>query len=213
MNRRFVGRLAGLLCASACLFSAVVPLSAQAAAEAPDQLVERLSNETLQRIKSNSSIKAGDTASVMRLVDEKIMPHVNFARMTSSAVGPTWRQATPAQKKALEDEFKKLLVRTYAGALAQVSDQKVEMKPMRARPDDTDVLVRSEIVGRGDPIQLDYRLVKGSDNEWKIYNINVLGIWMVDTYRSQFAQEINSGGLDGLIKTLADRNKQLAGRS
>ncbi len=213
MNRRFIGRLAGLFCAGAWLFSAAVPQLAQAAGEAPEQLVQRLSTETLERIKSDPSVKAGDTASVMRLVDEKIMPHVNFARMTSSAVGPSWRQASAAQKKSLEDEFKKLLVRTYAGALAQVSDQKVELKPMRARPDDTDVLVRSEIVGRGDPIQLDYRLVKGSDGDWKIYNINVLGIWMVDTYRSQFAQEINSGGLDGLIATLAARNKQMAGRN
>ncbi len=213
MNRRFIGRLAGLVCTSALLFSAAAPQLAQAAGEAPDQLVQRLSSETLDRIKNDSSIKAGDTASVMQLVDQKIMPHVNFARMTSSAVGPTWRQASTAQKNALQDEFKKLLVRTYAGALAQVSDQKVVLKPMRAQPDDTDVLVRSEIVGRGDPIQLDYRLVKGSDGDWKIYNINVLGIWMVDTYRSQFAQEINSGGLDGLIATLATRNKQLAGRS
>ncbi|MEO9102112.1 MAG: ABC transporter substrate-binding protein [Burkholderiales bacterium] len=212
MNRRFIGRLAGLLCTGAWLFSAAAPQLAQAAGEAPDQLVQRLSSETLDRIKTDPTIKAGDTVSVMRLVDQKIMPHVNFTRMTSSAVGPTWRQASAAQKKALEDEFKKLLVRTYAGALAQVSDQKVDIKPMRARADDTDVLVRSEIVGRGDPIQLDYRLVKGSDGDWKIYNINVLGIWMVDTYRSQFAQEINSGGLDGLIATLSARNKQLAGR-
>ena len=211
MNRRFIGRFAAALCASTVLFAGL-PTLAEAAGEAPEVLVKRLSEETLDRIKNDSSIKAGDTAAVMRLVDEKIMPHVNFARMTSSAVGPTWRQATPAQKKSLEDEFKKLLVRTYAGALAQVSDQKVEMKPMRARPDDTDVLVRTEIVGRGDPIQLDYRLVKGPDGDWKIYNFNVLGIWMVDTYRSQFAQEINSGGLDGLIKTLSERNRTLANR-
>ena len=214
MNRRSLARLATALCASALTATAVVvPSLAQAADEAPQALVKRLSEETLDRIKSDSSIKSGDTAAVMRLVDEKIMPHVNFARMTSSAVGPMWRQASAAQKKSLEDEFKKLLVRTYAGALSQVtSDQRVEMKPTRAQSGDTDVLVRTEIVGRGDPIQLDYRLVKGSEGDWKIYNFNVLGIWMVDTYRSQFAQEINSGGLDGLIKTLAERNRSLANK-
>ena len=214
MNRRSIARYASAVCASALLVGVVaLPNIARAADEAPEALVKRLSDETLKRIKTDSSIKAGDTAAVMKLVDEKIMPHVNFARMTSSAVGPMWRQASAAQKKSLEDEFKKLLVRTYAGALAQVtSDQQVQLKPTRAQPGDTDVLVRTEIVGRGDPIQLDYRLVKGSDADWKIYNFNVLGIWMVDTYRSQFAQEINSGGLDGLIKTLADRNKSLAAR-
>ena len=211
MKRRFFGQVAAALCAGTTFFFAAAPL-AQAADEAPDALVKRVSTEVLDRIKSDPSLKAGDTARVMALVDEKVMPHVNFARMTSSAVGPTWRQATPGQKEQLQDEFKKLLVRTYAGALAQVSDQTVELKPMRARPDDTDVLVRSEIVGRGEPIQLDYRLVKGPDGDWKIYNINVLGIWMVDTYRSQFAQEINSGGLDGLIATLAERNRTLASR-
>ncbi len=214
MNRRSVARHAAAFCASALFASAIaVPTIAQTANESPEALVKRLSDETLKRIKTDSSIKSGDTAAVMNLVDEKIMPHVNFARMTSSAVGPTWRQASPAQKKSLEDEFKKLLVRTYAGALTQVtSDQQVQLKPMRAQPGDTDVLVRTEIVGRGDPIQLDYRLVKGSEGDWRIYNFNVLGIWMVDTYRSQFAQEINSGGLDGLIKTLAERNKSLAAR-
>ena len=209
MNRRFLGRLAASLFAAFAIAGG--PL-AHAAGEAPDAMIKRLSTEVLDSIKGDAAIKSGDNSRVMALVDQKIMPHVNFARMTSSAVGPQWRQATPEQKQRLQDEFKTLLVRTYAGALAQVSDQKVDIKPMRARADDTDVLVRSEIVGRGDPIQLDYRLVKGSDGDWKIYNINVLGIWMVDTYRSQFAQEINSGGLDGLIATLSARNKQLAGR-
>jgi phospholipid transport system substrate-binding protein len=139
-------------------------------------------------------------------VDSKIMPNVNFQRMTASAVGPAWRQATPEQRQRLQQEFKVLLVRTYSGALAQISDEQVQMKPMRSAPTDTDVVVRSEIRGRGDPIQLEYRLEK-TDTGWKIYNLNVLGVWLVETYRSQFAQEINANGVDGLITSLAARNK------
>jgi phospholipid transport system substrate-binding protein len=137
------------------------------------------------------------------------MPNVNFQRMTASAVGPAWRQASPEQQKRLQDEFKTLLVRTYAGALSQVDDQVITMKPMRNAPGDNEVVVRSEIRGRGDPIQLEYRLEKtaGQGTGWKIFNLNVLGVWLVETYRSQFAQEINAKGLDGLIATLAERNR------
>jgi phospholipid transport system substrate-binding protein len=129
--------------------------------------------------------------------------------MTSSAVGPAWRQATPEQQKRLQEEFKILLVRTYAGALSQISDQTISMKPMRASPEDKEVLVRTEVKGKGDPIQLEYRLEKtpGQGAGWKIYNLNVLGVWLVETYRSQFAQEVNAKGLDGLIASLAERNK------
>jgi phospholipid transport system substrate-binding protein len=129
--------------------------------------------------------------------------------MTASAVGPAWRQATPEQQKRLQDEFKILLVRTYAGALSQVSTQTIAMKPLRASPEDKEVLVRSEIKGAGDPIQLDYRLEKtpGQGAGWRIYNLNVLGVWLVETYKSQFSQEINAKGLDGLITSLSDRNK------
>ena len=137
------------------------------------------------------------------------MPNVNFARMTAAAVGPAWRQATPEQKTRLQQEFKTLLVRTYSDALAQVSDQTISVKPLRASPDDTDVLVRTEVRGKGDPIQLDYRLEKtaGQGLGWKIYNLNVLGVWLVETYRSQFAEQINAKGLDGLIAMLTERNK------
>jgi len=146
---------------------------------------------------------------VIALVDSKIMPNVDFQRMTASATGPAWRKATPEQQKRLQDEFKILLVRTYAGALAQVSDQEVAMKPLRASPEDKELVVRTEIRGRGEPIQLDYRLVKTPSQGagWKIYDLNVLGVWLVDTYRGQFAQEINARGMDGLITTLAERNK------
>ena len=152
---------------------------------------------------------------VVSLVDAKIMPNVNFQRMTASAVGPGWRQATPEQQKRLQEEFKTLLVRTYAGALAQVSDQVIAMKPLRAAADDNEVIVRTEVKGHGDPIQLDYRLEKtaGQGAGWKIYNLNVLGVWLVETYKSQFAQEINAKGIDGLITALADRNKSNAGNA
>jgi phospholipid transport system substrate-binding protein len=208
LQRRSLGRmaLAGLLLAGAAV-SFVRP--AYAADEAPDALVKRISTDVLETIKSDKSIKAGDIGKIMVLVDTKIMPNVNFQRMTSSAVGPAWRQATPEQQKRLEEEFKTLLVRTYAGALDQVSDQVVSVRPFRGSLDDKEVLVRTEVRGSGDPVQLDYRLEKtaGDGAGWKIYNINVLGVWLVDTYRTQFSQQINSKGIDGLIAALAARNK------
>ena len=186
-----------------------MPVAAVAADDAPDAVIKQLSTDVLETIKADKAIQAGDTGRIMTLVDNKIMPNVNFARMTAAAVGPAWRQATPEQKTRLQQEFKTLLVRTYSGALAQVSDQTISVKPLRASPDDTDVLVRTEVRGKGDPIQLDYRLEKtaGQGLGWKIYNLNVLGVWLVETYRSQFAEQINAKGLDGLIAMLTERNK------
>jgi phospholipid transport system substrate-binding protein len=180
--------------------------------EAPDALVRRLSTEVLDAIKSDKAIQAGDIAKVIALVESKVLPHINFERMTASSVGPGWRQATPEQRKRLQEEFKTLLVRTYAGALTQVTDQVIAVKPLRAAPEDKEVIARSEVKGRGDPIQLDYRLEKtpGQGAGWKIYNINVLGVWMVETYKSQFVAEINAKGLDGLITSLTERNKSNA---
>lgn len=192
---------------------AVMPLSsALAADEAADALIKRLSTEVLDSIKADKQIQAGDLSRVVALVDRLIMPNVNFGRMTASAVGRNWRQATPEQQKRLQEEFKILLVRTYAGALAQVKDQSIAMKPMRAGEQDQEVVVRSEVRGHGDPIQLDYRLEKtpGQGAGWRIYDLNVLGVWLVDTYRSQFAQEISAKGVDGLIATLSERNKSNA---
>jgi phospholipid transport system substrate-binding protein len=190
-------------------------LQARAEDEAPDALIKRLSAEVLDSIKGDKAIRGGDLTRVIALVDAKILPNLDFARMTASSVGPAWRQATPDQQKRLQDEFKTLLVRTYAGALGQVSDQTIAMKPLRASPEDKEVVVRSEIKGGGDPIQLDYRLVKtpGQGAGWKIYNINVLGVWLVESYKSQFASEINAKGLDGLIATLVERNKANAKKS
>jgi len=183
--------------------------SAKAQDEAADAFIKRMSTEVLDVIKADKSMRGGDIAKVVVLVDTRIMPHVDFQRMTASAVGPGWRQASPEQQKRLQDEFKILLVRTYSGALSQISDQVIAMKPLRASPEDKEVVVRSEVRGSGDPIQLDYRLEKtpGQGTGWRIFNINVMGVWLVETYKSQFAQEINAKGVDGLIDSLAARNK------
>ena len=211
MNRRELGRAA---LAAGTVYALGLPLAALAADETPDALIKRLSEDVLNTVRADKAIQAGDIDKVIALVDKTVMPNVNFRRMTAAAVGPGWRQATPEQQKRLQDEFKVLLVRTYAGALAQVSDQTVRIKPMRAAADGKDVLVRTEIVGKGDPIQLDYRLEKtpGEGAGWKIYNLNVLGVWLVETYRSQSAQEINAKGIDGLIDTLVARNKSNAAK-
>lgn len=188
-----------------------LPLAVHAAdASAPDTLIRQLSLETIETVKSDKAIQGGDVQKIVQLVDSKVMPHVNFQRMTASAVGRYWRQASPEQQKRLQEEFKALLMRTYAGALTQVKEQTVALKPLRASPDDTEVVVRTEVRGKGDPIQLDYRLEK-SGNVWKIYDVNVLGIWLADQYRNSFAQEIGANGIDGLIKALADRNAKAGG--
>ena len=194
--------LAALLMTTAGAFS----LPALAQEEAPDALVKRISADVLATIKSDAAIQAGDVNRIITLVDTKIMPNVNFTRMTSSVVGRYWRQATPEQQKQLQDEFKTLLVRTYSGALGEVKDQTLSFKPTRMKAEDTEVIVRSEVKGKGEPIQLDYRLEKSGDS-WKIYDLNVLGVWLVETYRTQFSQEINAKGIDGLIAALAQRNK------
>ena len=176
------------------------------AVKAPDVLIKEVSGDVIESVKADKSIQTGDVQKVIALVDAKVMPHVNFQRMTASSVGRYWRQATPEQQKSLQDEFKVLLVRTYSGALAQVRDQSVQLKPMRNGADDSEVVVRTEVRGKGDPIQLDYRLEKTADG-WKIYDVNVLGVWLVENYRNSFAQDISAGGIDGLITKLVERNK------
>jgi phospholipid transport system substrate-binding protein len=175
-------------------------------------LLKRLSAEVMATIKADPAIQAGSPGRIIALVDGKIMPNVNFTRMTASVVGRHWSQATPEQRKQLQDEFKTLLVRTYSGALGEVKDQTLTFRPMRSKPEDVEVVVRSEVRGMGDPIQLDYRLEKVG-TEWKIYDINVLGVWMVETYRTQFAQEISAKGVNGLIASLVQRNSANAART
>lgn len=210
MQRRVFHRLL-----AACAGAAVILVQAftpvWAADEDADVMIHKLSTEVLDSIKADTAIKSGDISRLITLVDTKIMPNVNFQRMTAASVGPGWRQATPEQKKRLQEEYKILLVRTYAGALSQVSDMSVSLKPLRATPEDKEVVVRTEVRGKGnpEPVQLDYRLEKtpGEGKGWKIYNLNVMGVWLVETYRSQFAQEVNTKGIDGLIASLVERNK------
>jgi phospholipid transport system substrate-binding protein len=190
-----------LLCALALV--AAAPARADTA---PDELIRQVSTEVIDTVKSDKAIQAGDVSRIVALVDAKVMPHVNFQRMTASAVGRNWRSATPEQQKRLQEEFKILLVRSYSGALTQVKDQTVQLKPLRANPGDTEVVVRTEVRGKGEPIQLDYRMEKAGDS-WKIYDVNVLGVWLVEQYRTSFNQEISSGGIDGLIAKLSERNK------
>lgn len=183
---------------------------AAVAQEAPDVFIKRISQEVLETAKSDKDIQNGNQQKILDVVQSKILPNVDFQRMTALAAGRYWREATPDQQKRLTEEFRDLLVYTYAGAIAQIRDQQLEFKPMRNDPSDTDVEVRSQVVQqRGEPIQLNYRLAKAG-NTWKIYDLNVLGAWLVETYKGNFASEISKGGIDGLIKTLAERNKKLS---
>ena len=195
--------------AALAVLGSLLPAAQAQAPEAPDVLVVRISTDVIETAKADKSIQAGDVQKIILLVDAKVMPSVNFKRMTASAVGRFWRQATPEQQQKLQDEFKTLLVRSYAGALRQVKDQTVQLKPMRAKPEDEEVVVRTEIRGKGEPIQLDYRLEK-TPAGWKIFDVNVLGVWLVENYRSSFAAEIGTGGIDGLIAKLADMNSKAA---
>jgi phospholipid transport system substrate-binding protein len=176
----------------------------------PDALVRQISTEVIDTVKADKEIQAGNLGRIIALVDAKVMPHVNFQRMTAIAVGRAWRTATPDQQKRLLDEFKTLLVRTYSGALTQVKDQTVQLRPLRAAADDPEVVVRTEVKGKGDPIQLDYRLEK-TPAGWKIYDVNVLGVWLADTsFKSQFAPIVANSGIDGLIGNLAELNRRAA---
>jgi len=181
--------------------------TAPGAQTAPDVLVRTLASDVLDTIRADKSLQSGDPAKLNQLVDQKILPFVNFEKMTQLAVGRGWRQASPEQRQALTREFRTLLVRTYSGAVSQVRDHQVQLRPFKMAPADTDVVVRTNAVAsRGDPIQIDYRLEK-TDTGWKIYDVNILGVWLVENYRNAFASEISQSGVDGLIKSLAERNK------
>lgn len=183
---------------------------AQVAVTPPDELIKQISTSVVESIQKDPALQEGDIDKLIKLVDERVMPNVNFTRMTSSAVGRPWRDATPEQRTQLTQEFKLLLVRTYAGAFSQAKNVKLSFKPLRAAPEDNEVVVRTNVVPpRGEAIQLDYRLERGASS-WKIYDVNVLGVWLVQNYRNTFAEEINRGGVDGLIKTLKQKNTELA---
>ena len=201
------------LCSAFLVSGLPASVLAQASEENADAFIRRITTETLDLVKADKTLRNGDPARIMQLVDSKLMPHVNFRRMTALATGPSWRKASPEQQKRLQDEFKTLLVRTYSGALSQVSDQTVFVKPLRPGQDDRNLVVSTEVRGKGDPIQLDYRLEKtpGEGAGWLIYDLNVLGVWLIENYRVQFTKELSAGGIDGLINSLAERNKANAG--
>ena len=198
--------------ATTCLFAVGSPALAQTMT--PDALVRKVTEDVLATVKTDTDIKSGNISKIQSLVESKVLPYVNFQKMTASAVGRNWSQASPEQQKAITDEFRQLLIYTYSGALKDVSDQRVEYRPFRADPADTTVQVDTRIVNPrgGEPIQLNYKLEKAGP-EWKIIDVNVLGVWLVENYRNSFQQEVSRGGIDGLLKSLTAKNKQLASSS
>ena len=177
--------------------------------DTPDGLVKLVVDDVMNTIKNDKAIQSGDLRKINALVDQKILPHSNFQKTTQLSMGRNWAKASPQQQTQITQEFKTLLIRIYGGALAQVKDQKVQYKPFRAAADDTDVIVKTAVIGKGEPIQLDYRLEKTA-NGWKVYDINILGAWLVESYRNQFNDQISKGGIDGLIQFLQQRNNALS---
>jgi phospholipid transport system substrate-binding protein len=205
--------LKNLLQALALTGSLLLATGGAAAQGTPDALVRQISNDVLTAARTDAAIQGGDVNRIIALVDTKVMPSVNFEVMTRSAVGPQWRGATAEQRTQLQAEFKTLLVRVYAGALTQLKDQAVEITKTLPVRGSTQVVVQSEVRGSGEPIKLDYRLDRPADAPtapWKIIDVNVGGIWLVQSYRSQFAQELSQGGIPQLLSTLAQRNKSAA---
>ncbi|HJV73735.1 MAG TPA: ABC transporter substrate-binding protein [Noviherbaspirillum sp.] len=188
--------------------------SAAAAAtpmEAPDVLVKRVTREVMEAATSDKAIQGGDRRRIQQVVEEKILPHLDFERTTALTVGRHWRATTPEQRQRLIGEYRALLMHTYAGAMSQINDQKLEYKPLRMNPDDTETEVRFQVrqPRRDEPVQVSYRMVKTPDG-WKIYDVNVLGVWLIETYKASFSDIINRDGVDGLIDTLTEKNRSLA---
>lgn len=192
------------------LFLFVGSVSAQTVDQStPDGLIKTVVSDVMASVKSDPEIQKGNIPRIVELVDKKIVPYTDMRRTTEMAMGPNWKKATPEQQAQLVSEFKNLLIRTYSGALSQLRDQTIQFKPLRAAPDDKEVVVKTVVIGRGDPIPLDYRLEKTA-NGWKVYDMNIMGVWLVEAYRNQFANQISQNGVEGLVKFLQDRNKQLA---
>ncbi|HXR56759.1 MAG TPA: ABC transporter substrate-binding protein [Casimicrobiaceae bacterium] len=199
-RRAVIGALR--LCAMLAALVAV-PAFAQ---EAPDALVKRVSQEALSIIKSDARVQAGDQAHIRDLIEAKIAPHFDMDRMTALAAGRAYRQATPEQRKRLADEFKSLLIRTYANALNQYRDQTISYEPLRAEPNSTEVTVRTQVNRPGQtPVSIDYSMEK-TPSGWKAYDVIVGGVSLVTNYRDEFTQQLRQGGIDGLINALAAKN-------
>jgi phospholipid transport system substrate-binding protein len=176
---------------------------------APDALIKMVVSDVMASVKADPDIQKGNIPKIVELVEKKIVPYTDMRRTTEMAMGPNWKKATPEQQNQLVMEFKNLLIRTYSGALSQLRDQTVQFKALRAAPDDKEVVVKTVVLGRGDPVPLDYRLEK-TDKGWKVYDMNIMGVWLVEAYRNQFSNQISQNGIDGLVKFLQERNKQLA---
>jgi len=192
------------------LFLFVGSVLAQAVDQSsPDALIKTVVSDVMASVKSDPEIQKGNIPRIVDLVEKKIVPYTDMRRTTEMAMGPNWKKATPEQQSQLIGEFKNLLIRTYSGALSQLRDQTIQFKPLRAAPDDKEVVVKTVVIGRGDPVPLDYRLEKTASG-WKVYDMNIMGVWLVEAYRNQFANQISQNGVEGLVKFLQDRNKQLA---
>ena len=198
----------------ALVVSSLFLMAGMALAQAPDQstpdgLIKTVVSDVMASVKSDPEIQKGNIPRIVDLVEKKIVPYTDMRRTTEMAMGPNWKKATPEQQIQLVSEFKNLLIRTYSGALSQLRDQTVQFKALRAAPDDQEVVVKTVVLGRGDPVPLEYRLEKTA-NGWRVYDMNIMGVWLVEAYRNQFANQISQNGIDGLVKFLQERNKQLA---
>jgi phospholipid transport system substrate-binding protein len=193
------------------VFALCTAISAHAAdQEAPDVLIKRLSNEMLEMIKSDKALRAGNTRRVQEVVEEKLLPHVNFRRTTALTVGHHWRDADPQQQQQLIDEFRNLLIHTYSGALSQVGDQRLQVRPLRGPVSDDDVESQSQVIQSGrEPVQVNYRMEKTQEG-WKIYDVSVFGAWLTQAYKNTFSAEVSRSGIEGLIRLLSEKNRQLA---
>jgi phospholipid transport system substrate-binding protein len=195
-----------------CAATALVVQAAAAQSAAPDALVRSVTDEVIGIIKQDKDIQAGNRQKTIALVEQKVLPHFDFARMTALALGPNWRKATPEQQQLLVEQFRALLVRTYSTALSAYRNQVIDVKPPRAQPNDTEVVVRSEVKQSGaEPVTIDYSMAKAPGG-WKVYDLAVNGASLVTTYRETFATEVRNGGIDGLIKSLSAKNQQLAAK-
>jgi len=206
---RIFKKLTKSLAAGLLLISGVVFAQIPDQTTAPDALIKMVVSDVMASVKSDPEIQKGNIPRVVDLVEKKIVPYTDMRRTTEMAMGPNWKKATPEQQNQLVMEFKNLLIRTYSGALSQLRDQTVQFKILRAAPDDKEVVVKTVVLGRGDPVPLDYRLEK-TDKGWKVYDMNIMGVWLVEAYRNQFSNQISQNGIDGLVKFLQERNKQLA---
>jgi phospholipid transport system substrate-binding protein len=182
-------------------------LAQDAAEDAPDKLVKRVADEVLEALREDPELRAGNQNKLAELIDKKVAPHFDFERMTRLALGRYWRQATPEQQKQLVEQFRSLLVRSYSAAYSAYRNIVVEVKPVRMQPGDEDVQVRSliKLPGGAQPVTVDYSMIE-TPSGWKVYDVTVDGVSLVTTYRSTFAEEVRKGGIDGLIRSLKEKN-------